>query len=160
MQLSYNFSTNASANNINVGLDKFVLGKLSNVASAGIYGFAYHFINKKFIQHEAFGIKSSLSFAKRLRSILVFCAIASLLGYWLLTLFVPIIIGKEYHQAIRALLWLSPLRAIAASQYLAADTLNSSGHQKAESVVQLAAAVVNISLDIWLIALYFPKGAA
>ncbi len=168
------FSISASANNINASLDKSMLGKLSNVASAGIYGSAYRFIDvgnvpllalfgasyKRFFEHGSSGIKGSLSFAKRLLPILVFYAIASLIGFWLLAPFVPVILGEEYQEAIGALLWLSPLPAIAAFQYLAADTLTGSGHQKARSMVQLAAAVVNILLNIWLIPQFSWKGAA
>ena len=168
------FSISASANNINAGLDKSMLGKLSNVASAGIYGSAYRFIDvgnvpllalfgasyKRFFQYGASGIKGSLGFAKRLLPMLIFYAIASLVGYWLLAPFVPVILGAEYTEAIGALLWLSPLPAIAAFQYLAADTLTGSGHQKARSMVQLGAAVINIFLNIWLIPQFSWKGAA
>ncbi len=168
------FSISASANNINAGLDKSMLGKLSNVASAGIYGSAYRFIDvgnvpllalfgasyKRFFQHGASGIKGSLDFAKRLLPVLTLYAVGSFLGYWLLAPFIPVILGEEYREAIGALLWLSPLPAIAAFQYLAADTLTGSGHQKARSMVQLAAAVVNISLNIWLIPQFSWKGAA
>ncbi|MEM8829011.1 MAG: oligosaccharide flippase family protein [Cyanobacteria bacterium P01_G01_bin.19] len=168
------FSISASANNINAGLDKSMLGKLSNVASAGIYGSAYRFIDvgnvplfaifgasyKRFFQHGASGIKGSLGFAKRLLPIVLFYALASLCGYWLLAPFIPVILGAEYQEAIGALLWLSPLPAIAAFQYLAADTLTGAGHQKARSMVQLGAAVLNIVLNIWLIPLFSWKGAA
>ena len=101
-----------------------------------------------------------MGFAKRLLPILVIYAIASLVGYWLLAPFIPFILGDEFTEAIGALLWLSPLPAIAAFQYLAADTLTGSGHQKARSMVQLAAAVINIGLNIWLIPQFSWKGAA
>ena len=163
------FSISASANNINAGLDKSMLGKLSNVASAGIYGSAYRFIDvgnvpllalfgasyKRFFQHGASGIKGSLGFARRLLPILTFYAISSLIGYWLLAPFIPMILGEEYTEAIGALLWLSPLPAIAAFQYLAADTLTGSGHQKARSMVQLSAAILNIILNKFII-LFWP----
>ena len=168
------FSISASANNINAGLDKSMLGKLSNVAAAGIYGSAYRFIDvgnvfllalfgasySRFFKHGASGIKGSLSFAKRLLPILTLYAIASVIGYLLLAPFIPAILGEEYSEAIGALLWLSPLPAIAAFQYLAADTLTGSGHQKARSIVQVGAAILNIFLNIWLIPQFSWKGAA
>ena len=168
------FSISASANNINAGLDKSMLGKLSNVGAAGIYGSAYRFIDvgnvfllalfgasyTRFFQHGASGIKGSLTFAKRLLPILVLYAIASVVGYWLLAPFIPAILGEEFSEAIGALLWLSPLPAIAAFQYLAADTLTGSGNQKARSIVQVGAAVLNILLNIYLIPLFSWKGAA
>ena len=168
------FSISTSANNINANLDKSMLGKLSSVGAAGIYGSAYRFIDvgnvpllalfgatyTRFFQHGASGIKGSLKFAKGLLPILVTYAIASIVGYLILAPFIPIILGEEYREAVEALLWLSPLPAIATFQYLAADALTGSGHQKARSVVQVSAAIVNVSLNIWLIPQYSWKGAA
>lgn len=168
------FSISTSANNINANLDKSMLGKLSNLGAAGIYGSAYRFIDvgnvpllalfgatyTRFFQHGASGIRGSLGFAKRLLPILTLYAIATVIGFWLLAPFIPLILGEEYRDAIEALLWLSPLPAIATFQYLAADTLTGSGYQKARSVVQVSAAIVNILLNIWLIPQFSWKGAA
>ena len=168
------FSIGTSANNINANLDKSMLGKLSNVAAAGIYASAYRFIDvgivpllalfgatyTRFFKHGASGIKGTLSFAKRLLPMLILYAIATLAGYWLLAPYIPIILGEEYRDAIGALLWLSPIPAIATLQYLAADTLTGAGNQKARSRVQVAAAIVNILLNIWLIPRFSWKGAA
>lgn len=168
------FSISTSANNINANLDKSMLGKLASVGAAGIYGSAYRFIDvgsvpllalsgatyTRFFQHGASGIKGSLNFAKRLLPMLTVYAIASVFGYWLLAPFVPAILGEEYREAIEALLWLSPLPAIATFQYLAADTLTGSGNQKARSIVQVGAAIINILLNILLIPQFSWKGAA
>ena len=168
------FSISTSANNINANLDKSMLGKLASVGAAGIYGSAYRFIDvgnvplfalsgatyTRFFQHGASGIRGSLSFAKRLLPILTLYAIASVVGYWLLAPYIPLILGDEYREAVEALLWLSPLPAIAAFQYLAADTLTGSGKQKARSIVQVSAAIINVLLNIWLIPLFSWKGAA
>ena len=168
------FSISASANNINAGLDKSMLGKLSNVAAAGIYGSAYRFIDvgnvflaalsgatyTRFFQHGTVGIKGSLGFARRLFPMITLYAIASIIGYWIFAPFIPAILGEEFREAIGALLWLSPLPAIAAFQYLAADTLTGSGHQKARSIVQAVAAIINIVLNILLIPRFSWQGAA
>ena len=143
------FSISTSANNINANLDKSMLGKLSSVGAAGIYGSAYRFIDvgnvpllalfgatyTRFFQHGESGIRGSLKFAKRLIPILILYAIASIVGYLILAPFIPLILGEEYREAIEALLWLSPLPALATFQYLAADTLTGSGNQKARSLV-------------------------
>ncbi|HEY9767788.1 MAG TPA: oligosaccharide flippase family protein [Coleofasciculaceae cyanobacterium] len=168
------FSISASANNINANLDKSMLGKLASVGAAGIYGSAYRFIDvgnvpllalsgatyTRFFQHGASGIKGSLGFGKRLLPILTLYAIVSVVGYWILAPFIPVILGEEYREAIGALLWLSPLPAIATFQYLAADTLTGSGHQKTRSIVQVVAAIVNVLLNIWLIPKFSWQGAA
>ena len=168
------FSISASAHNINANLDKSMLGKLSSVAATGIYGSAYRFIDvgnvpllalsgatyTRFFQHGVSGIQGSLCFARRLLPMITFYAIASIIGYWVLAPYIPIILGEEYRDAIDALLWLSPLPAIAAFQYLAADTLTGSGHQKARSIVQVAAAIINVILNIILIPRFSWQGAA
>ena len=168
------FSISTSANNINANLDKSMLGKLASDGAAGIYGSAYRFIDvgnvplfalsgatyTRFFQHGASGIRGSLSFAKRLLPVLVLYAIASVVGYWLLAPYIPLILGPDYREAVEALLWLSPLPAIATFQYLAADTLTGSGNQKARSIVQVSAAIINVLLNIWLIPQFSWKGAA
>ena len=168
------FAISASASNINAGLDKSMLGKLSNATAAGIYGSAYRFIDvgnvpllalfgatyTRFFQHGQSGIKGSLNFAKRLLPLVGFYAIASVVGYFIIAPYIPAILGEEYREAIDALYLLSPLPAIAAFQYLAADTLTGSGNQKARSIVQVGSAVINVLLNIWLIPRYSWQGAA
>ncbi|MBW4537011.1 MAG: oligosaccharide flippase family protein [Pleurocapsa minor HA4230-MV1] len=168
------FSISTSANNINANLDKSMLSKISGVASTGIYASAYRFIDvanspllalfgatyTRFFQHGASGVRGSLNFGKRLLPILTFYAIATVIGFWLIAPFIPVILGEDYRDAIGALLWLSPLPAIAAFQYLAADTLTGSGHQKSRSIVQVGSALVNVVLNIILIPLFSWKGAA
>ncbi len=168
------FSISASAQNINANLDKTMLASLSGLSATGIYGSAYRFIDvgnvlllalsgatyTRFFQHGASGIKSSLGFAKRLFPLISVYAVVSVLGYLIFAPFIPAILGAEYQDAIAALRWLAPLPAIAAFQYLAADTLTGAGHQKARSFVQVSAAIFNILLNLWLIPLYSWKGAA
>lgn len=168
------FSISASAQNINANLDKTMLASLSALSATGIYGSAYRFIDvgnmpllalfgatyTRFFQHGAAGIRSSLGFAKRLFPLLLVYAAASIVGYLVFAPFIPTILGEEYRDAIAALRWLTPLPAIAAFQYLAADTLTGAGHQKARSIVQVAAAVFNVLLNFWLIPLYSWQGAA
>ena len=168
------FSIGTSANNINANLDKSMLGKLSNVTAAGIYGSAYRFIDvgiipllalfgatyTRFFQHGTSGIKGSLGFAKRLLPMMVLYAIATIAGYWIFAPYIPTILGEEYRDAIDALLWLSPIPAITTLQYLAADTLTGAGNQKVRSRIQVVAAIVNILLNIWLIPRFTWKGAA
>jgi O-antigen/teichoic acid export membrane protein len=168
------FSISTSANNINANLDKSMLSKISGVGATGIYASAYRFIDvanspllalfgatyTRFFQHGASGVRGSLNFGKRLLPILTCYAISTVIGFWLIAPFIPVILGEDYRDAIGALLWLSPLPAIAAFQYVAADTLTGSGHQKSRSIVQVGSALVNVVLNIILIPLFSWKGAA
>ena len=168
------FSISTSANNINANLDKSMLSKISGVGATGIYASAYRFIDvgntpilalfgatyTRFFKHGASGIRASLSFGKKLLPILSLYAIASVAGYLLLAPFVPVILGEDYRDAVKALLWLSPLPAIATFHYLAADVLTGSGNQKSRTIVQVGTAIVNVLLNIILIPLFSWKGAA
>lgn len=168
------FSISTSANNINANLDKSMLSKISGVGATGIYASAYRFIDvanspllalfgatyTRFFQHGASGVRGSLNFGKRLLPVLTFYAIATVVGFWLIAPFIPLILGEDYRDAIGALLWLSPLPAIACFHYLAADILTGAGHQKSRSIVQVGAALVNVVLNIILIPLFSWKGAA
>ena len=168
------FSISTSANNINANLDKSMLSKISGVGATGIYASAYRFIDvgntpilalfgatyTRFFQHGASGIRSSLNFGKKLLPILSLYAIASVIGYLLIAPYLPVILGEDYRNAVEALIWLSPLPAIAAFHYLAADVLTGSGNQKSRSVVQVGTAIINVLLNIVLIPLFSWKGAA
>ena len=168
------FSIGMSANNINTSLDKTMLASMSTLEATGIYGSAYRFIGMgqipilsvftvaytRFFKHGASGINGSLNFAKRLVPYMAGYAVISILGYQLCAPLIPKILGQEYQNAIAALRWLSPLPAIFAFQLLAADTLTGAGFQQIRSLVQVAAAILNIVLNLWLIPIYSWKGAA
>ena len=168
------FSISGSAQNINTNLDKTMLTSLASATATGIYGSAYRFIDvgnvvllalfgatyTRFFEHGASGIKGGLAFAKKLLPLLTVYAIVSVIGYLVFAPVIPILLGSEYAEAIGALRWLAPLPAIAAFQFLAADTLTGSGHQKARSVVQVGSAILNVFLNLWLIPIYSWKGAA
>jgi O-antigen/teichoic acid export membrane protein len=168
------FAISSSAQNINSSMDKTMLASLSTLNATGIYGAAYRFLDvgysplfalagaayTRFFEHGASGIKNSLGFAKRLLPVISAYSIASLVGYFILAPFIPAILGEEYREAIAALHWLAPLTAIAAFQYLAADTLTGAGYQKIRSMIQVSAALLNILLNFWLIPLHSWRGAA
>lgn len=168
------FSISGSAQNINANLDKTMLTSLASATATGIYGSAYRFIDvgnvvllavfgatyTRFFEHGASGIKSSLAFARKLLPLLTAYAIVSVTGYLVFAPLIPVLLGAEYQEAIGALRWLAPLPAIAAFQFLAADTLTGAGHQKARSIVQVSSAILNIGFNFWLIPIYSWKGAA
>ncbi|MGL6341702.1 MAG: lipopolysaccharide biosynthesis protein [Waterburya sp.] len=101
-----------------------------------------------------------MNFGKQLLPILTVYAIASVICFWILAPFIPAILGEDYHDAVEALLWLSPLPALACFHFLAADILTGSGNQKSRSIVQVGSALVNVVLNIILIPLFSWKGAA
>ncbi len=168
------FSIGTSANNINANLDKTMLASMAGLQATGIYGSAYRFIEvgkvpiislfgasyTRFFKYGESGIQNTLKFAKKLLPLLVAYSIICVLGYHIFAPWIPYVLGAEYQDAIAVLLWLSPLPAIFAFQLLAADSLTGAGYQRSRSIIQIGAAILNVSLNIWLIPLYSWKGAA
>ena len=168
------FSIGTSANNINANLDKTMLAIMAGLQATGIYGSACRFIEvgkvpimslfgasyTRFFKYGESGIQNTLKFAKKLLPLLVAYSIICVLGYHVFAPWIPYVLGAEYQDAIAVLLWLAPLPAIFAFQLLAADSLTGAGYQRARSLIQIGAAILNVSLNIWLIPLYSWKGAA
>ena len=168
------FSIGTSAVNINANLDKTMLATIAGVQATGIYASAYRFIDvgnipiisifgasyTRFFKYGEFGLQSTLKFARKLLPLLVGYSIISIIGYHIFAPLIPYILGAEYQNAIATLLWLSPLPAIFAFRLLAADSLTGAGFQRSRSIIQIVSAILNISLNIWLIPIFSWKGAA
>lgn len=168
------FSVSLSAKTINNNIDKTMLASLSTLAATGIYAAAYRLIDvafvpvtslaaaayAKFFQQGEGGIKGSLNFAKRLLPIVSGYGFVAGLGLFLLAPVVPYILGGEYTGAVDALRWLAPIPVLRAIQYLAADSLTGAGFQWGRSGIQVAIAIFNVTINLWLIPAYSWKGAA
>jgi O-antigen/teichoic acid export membrane protein len=168
------FSISASAQNINSYADQTMLLSMAGSQSVGIYAAAYRFIEvgfvpiyatmgaayTRFFKQGMGGIKATFAFAKSLLPAAIIYAVFIVVAYQVFAPFIPIIFGKEYEEAIDALRWLAPLPAIGVFQILAADTLTGAGLQKVRSLIQAGAAVLNISLNFWLIPDHSWEGAA
>ncbi len=167
------FSIGTSANNINSNVDKTMLASMATLDATGIYGSAYRFINignvpilslfnatyPRFFQHGNKGIKNCFNFAKKLLPILIGYGVLSIVAFQVFAPLIPKILGPEYEGAVTTLRWLAPLPAMIGLQLVAADTLTGSNHQKARSHMQVAAAIINVILNLWLIPIYGLFGA-
>ncbi len=168
------FSVNLCAETVNNNVDKTMLARLSTLQATGIYAAAYRLIDvafvpvqsllaasyAKFFQKGAAGIGGSLNLAKRLSPIAGMYGIAAGIGLFISAPMVPYIIGEDYSEVVNALRWLAPIPFFKAMQFFAADTLTGAGFQGLRSSIQVTAALLNFSLNLWLIPLYSWKGAA
>lgn len=174
MLQGFYFSVNLCAETVNNNVDKTMLARLSTLQATGIYAAAYRLIDvafvpvqsmlaasyAKFFQHGAAGIRGSLNLAKRLSPIAGMYGIAAGIGLFISAPMVPYIIGEDYREVVNALRWLAPIPFFKAMQFFAADTLTGAGFQGLRSSIQVTAALLNFSLNLWLIPLYSWKGAA
>ena len=169
------FSVDTSAGNISSNVDKAMLANLAGLQIAGAYGAGYRFIDicyyiifaisgatyARFFKHGASGITGSFGFAKKLLPIAVVYGIITSVSLFLLAPFiVPLMLGKEYLASVEVLQWLAPIHLISYIQLLAADVLTGAGFQGYRSAIQVASALLNLSLNLWLIPLFSWKGAA
>lgn len=167
------FSLSESASGINAQMDRAMLVSLASPAAAGIYSAGYRFIDMgyipifaiqgasypRFFKHGEQGIRGTVGFAKKLMLPGLAYGILTLITLVFLAPFVQYILGEEFAQSSQVLLWLAPIHLLYMLQFLAADSLTGAGFQRSRSFIQVTAAVLNISLNLYLIPIYSWQGA-
>lgn len=169
------FSLSSSAEGINAQVDRTMLVAMPQAgpAAAGIYGAGYRFIDMgflpifailsasygRFFQHGEAGIKGTLGFARKLLPAACIYGCLSAIALVLFSPFVSLVLGEDFAESSAVLIWLAPIHLLAGLQFLAADTLTGAGLQRSRSFVQVGAAMLNISLNFYLIPLFSWKGA-
>jgi O-antigen/teichoic acid export membrane protein len=173
LKLGFSFALGISAQSIYNDIDKSMLAKLSTLASAGIYGAAYHILNvsftpimslamasfRNFFQQGVSGIRGSFQLCKKLLPMSLGYSILAIVGLWIFSPLVPLILGSEYIDSATALIWLSPTIFFRTMHLFAADTLTGADLQKVRSGAQAFVALTNAGLNFWLIPLYSWRGA-
>ena len=173
LRLGFSFAIGISAQSIYNDLDKSMLAKLSTLASAGIYGAAYHILNvsltpimslamasfRNFFQTGASGIKGSFELCKKLLPISLGYSVVAIIGLTVFAPLIPLILGSEYRDSAIALVWLSPTIFFRTMHLFAADTLTGANLQSVRSTTQILVAIINGLLNFWLIPLYSWYGA-
>jgi len=173
LRLGFSFAIGISAQSVYTDLDKSMLAKLSTLASAGIYGAAYHILNvsftpimslamasfRNFFQQGMSGIKGSFELCKKLLPISLGYSVCAIIGLAVFAPIIPVLLGSEYADSATALVWLSPIIFFKTMHLFAADTLTGADLQSVRSGSQVIVAIVNALLNLWLIPLYSWQGA-
>jgi O-antigen/teichoic acid export membrane protein len=73
---------------------------------------------------------------------------------------IPLVIGKGFAESVLALRWLSLLPAFRGIHQLTGSAVTGLGFQRYRTRGQIAAAVFNLGLNLWLIPRYGWHGAA
>jgi O-antigen/teichoic acid export membrane protein len=168
------FSVSSSSISVYNDLDKTMLVSFGQEHAAGIYAAAYRIIDvastpiysvyaaafPSFFQEGAKSIRSALELAIRLsRKTVVYSLVAAAvmaLGASLL----PSILGGSFHASVSALRWLCLLPLIRCFHYAAGTTITGSVSQWYRTVQQIAVAILNFLLNLYLIPRYSWQGAA
>lgn len=168
------FSVSLSSQNIYNDIDKTLLVRLATLDAAGIYGAAYRIIDvsftpirsllyaayAKYFQNGVNGLRGTLGFTSRLLPYAIGYAILASIGLFLLAPLLPLILGDQYRETVSALRWLSLLPLIKVVHYFAADSLTGAGFQGVRTICQIATAIINVMLILWLVPIFSWKGAA
>lgn len=171
---SFSFSVGASSAAFYNNIDKPLMVRLGSLEAAGIYAIAYRIIDlafqpvaalqasafSKFFQHGSGGIAQSVRYAKRLLRIGV--------GYGVLAGFAlffggplfPYIFGRQFAGSVEVLRYLSPLVFFRAAHYCYSNAMTGADFQGLRSCIQVAIAILNVGLNVWLIPIYSWRGAA
>ena len=81
-------------------------------------------------------------------------------GLFLFAPVVPHVLGKQYAQSISALRWLAVLPLLKTVHSFFADALTGAGYQRLRTMIQIAVALFNILINLWIIPAYSWLGAA
>lgn len=168
------FAVSLSAATIYSDIDKTMLARLSTLSATGIYAAADRAVGMAFLPVGALlgaayarffragerGIVGSTEYALRLTP--AAAGYGALVG---LALFVaaplaPHILGSDFDGSVEALRWLAPVPLLSALYYLPADALTGADAQGIRTLLQLAAAVLNVLLNVLLIPAHSWHGAA
>jgi O-antigen/teichoic acid export membrane protein len=168
------FAIGVSAQGAYNDIDKSLLVKLSTSAVAGIYSAAYKLMDAAFIPIRALIYSSYPIFFKKgengsgdahqyARRLLPWTAGMGLLmgvGMVVCAPLIPFLLGSEYAETSRVLLWLAPIPVFRAFSYLAANSLAGSDYQGVRSANQIGIAILNLVLNLIWIPKYGWLGAA
>ena len=169
------FSVGLSAQTIYNDIDKTMLAKLGDLSATGIYGAAYRIIDVSLVPLRSIlsaanpgffraghlgGIRETRRYMSRLLpKTIAYAALASI-GLLVLAPIVPHILGREYVRSVSALRWLAVLPLLKTVHSFFADALTGAGHQRLRTMIQIAVAVFNILINLWIIPAYSWLGAA
>jgi O-antigen/teichoic acid export membrane protein len=168
------FSAGQCAQTVYNDIDKTMLASLSTLDATGIYGAAYRILEAtvvpitslrqaaypSFFRTGAHGIGGCLPYAKIQALRALICGAVIAVGLLLCANVVPHVLGQEYTRSIEALRWLAILPIFRAVHYFYSDALSATGHQGLRTAIQVAVAVFNILVNLWLIPAYSWRGAA
>ncbi len=159
------FAIGLSAQTVYNDIDKTMLARMSTLEATGLYTAAYRLLDMafvplrsllaasypKFFQAGKSGVLGSLEVAKKLLPIMAGYGAIAAVALMFCAPIVPIILGQEYAASVEALQWLAPILLLRAFHYIAADTLAGADLQSHRSMAQIAIAVMNIGLNLYLI---------
>ena len=169
------FSVGLSAQTIYNDIDKTMLAKLGDLPATGIYGAAYRIVDVSLVPLRSIlaaanpgffraghlgGIRETRRYMRRLLLKTLAYAMLATVGLLVFAPVIPHILGNQYARSVSALRWLAVLPPIKTVHSFFADTLTGAGHQRLRTIIQIAVALFNVLINLWIIPAYSWRGAA
>lgn len=168
------FSASASAFSIYTDIDKTILARLASLEAAGIYAAAYRLIDIAFIpvrsllsaaytsmfRHGANGMSGTVPYAQRLLKKIAWYPLVGAVAIFTAAPLAPSLLGHEYADTCGALRLLALIPLFKTLQFFAADAMTGANFQGMRTLIQVADALFNIGLNLWLVPRFSWRGAA
>jgi O-antigen/teichoic acid export membrane protein len=155
-------------------LDKAMLSHYGMNAAVGIYAMAYRIIEMatmpiaslqlaaepRLFKLGASGLELAADLGRRLltRAVLVSLGIAAVLFVGAPA--IPLVVGHSFREGVSALRWLCLIPVFRSFHYITGSVLTCTGLQRYRTLTQVAAALMNFGINLWLIPRYGWLGAA
>ncbi len=168
------FAVSCSTTSIYNDLDKVMLGNRGLNVANGIYSVAYRVLNfatmpvtavyaaafPRFFRQGEQGISATVALARRLLKKTTWLSIAISIALFACAPLIPHIVGMDFGQSAAALRWLCLIPVFRNFQWSAGDALAGAGYQHVRLGSQLAAAALNLGVNLYMIPRYSWLGAA
>lgn len=164
----------ASTNSAYDDLDKTMLSHFGMTTAVGIYAMAYRVIEMATVPITSIqlaaeprqfalgpeGVRESALLGKRLLSKSILMSLATAVVLFAIAPVLPLLVGRGFSEAVSALRWLCLIPLFRSVHHLTGSVLTCSGRQRIRTTNQVAAALFNFLLNLWLIPRFGWEGAA
>jgi O-antigen/teichoic acid export membrane protein len=168
------FAVSCSTTSIYNDIDKVMLGNRGLNVANGIYSVAYRVLSfatmpvtavyaaafPRFFRQGEQGISATVTLANRLLKKTTWLSIAISIALFACAPLIPHIVGMDFSQSAAALRWLCLIPVFRNFQWSAGDALAGAGYQHVRLGSQLAAAALNLGVNLFMIPRYSWVGAA
>ena len=155
-------------------LDKAMLSHYGMNAAVGVYAMAYRIIEMatmpiaslqlaaepRLFKLGASGLDQAADLGRRLLSKAVLVSLGVSVVLFVCTPAIPLLVGHGFQEGVSALRWLCLIPAFRSVHYITGSILTCAGLQRYRTLTQMAAALLNFGINLWLIPRYGWLGAA
>ncbi len=158
------FALSGSAQIAYYEMDKPLVARLVSAEAAGLYAAATRITDAastpiwsivgimitRFFKHGAHGVHSSIALAKRVLVPVTGIGLMIPIALWVLTPYVPMVLGQRYRAVEGILPWLSIMPLLIGWFFVTADVLTSTGRQALRSVMQFGGVMLKLPIALVL----------